>query len=251
MPLNGAIRIIISGPMTMIYEPALEQAILVKRYKRFLADVHHPQLGEITVHCPNTGSMKNCWQAGWNVWLQKSDNIKRKYPYTWVLARNDQHEFIGINTHIANRLVYQALIDNTITEIEDIAEIKKEVKYGEENSRIDLLVEHQNGVKNYIEVKSVTLKEQDGFGYFPDAVTTRGQKHIRELIACVKEGHRATLFFAIQHTGIVQMKIAVQIDPEYASLIKQAIAAGVQILAYAAKINETEIMLENKVEFIL
>lgn len=235
----------------MIYKPALEHATLIKRYKRFLADVHHPELGEITAHCPNTGSMKNCWQPGWDVWLQKSDNPKRKYPYTWVLAKNDQDEFIGINTHIANQLVYQALSDNIIAEIENISEIKKEVKYGEENSRIDLLLEHQDKVKNYVEVKSVTLKEQDGFGYFPDAVTTRGQKHIRELITCVKAGHRATLFFAVQHTGINQMKIAAHIDPEYAILIKQAITAGVQVIAYGAKITSNEICLDHKVELIL
>ncbi len=234
----------------MIYVPPLEHAILIKRYKRFLADVHHPTLGEITVHCPNTGSMKNCWQPGWDVWLQKSDNPKRKYPYTWVLAKNELGEFIGINTQIANQLVYQALSDNIISEIDDIVEIKKEVKYGEENSRIDLLLEHQDGVKNYIEVKSVTLKEDDGFGYFPDAVTTRGQKHIRELIACVRAGHRATLFFAIQHTEISQMKIAAHIDPEYASLIEQAISAGVLLVAYAAKITNTEIVLDRKVNVI-
>lgn len=235
----------------MIYKPALEHAILIKRYKRFLADVHHPELGEITVHCPNTGSMKNCWLPGWDVWLQQSDNPKRKYPYTWVLAKNEEDEFIGINTQIANQLVYQALRNNVISEIDDIVEIKREVKYGEENSRIDLLLEHQDGSKNYIEVKSVTLKEQDGFGYFPDAVTTRGQKHIRELIACVKTGHRATLFFAVQHTGITQMKIAAHIDAEYASLIKQAIAAGVLVIAYAAKITQADIVLDHKVELIL
>jgi len=235
----------------MIYKPPLEHATLVKRYKRFLADVHHPEFGEITVHCPNTGSMKNCWQPGWDVWLQKSDNPKRKYPYTWVLTKNEQDEFIGINTQIANQLVYQALCDNVISEIGDIVEIKKEVKYGEENSRIDLLLEHQDGSQNYIEVKSVTLKEQDGFGYFPDAVTTRGQKHIRELIACVKAGHRATLFFAVQHSGITQMKIAEHIDAEYASLITQAIAAGVLVVAYAANISQTEIVLDHKVELIV
>jgi sugar fermentation stimulation protein A len=235
----------------MIYSPTLEHAILIKRYKRFLADVNHPVLGEITVHCPNTGSMKNCWQPGWDVWLQKSDNPKRKYPYTWVLAKNDQDEFIGINTHIANLLVYQGLQENVITEIDDIVQINKEVKYGEENSRVDLLIEHSNQIKTYLEVKSVTLKEQDGLGYFPDAVTTRGQKHIRELMECVKAGHRAVLFFMVQHTGITQMKIAAHIDPDYAQLVKQAVTAGVKVIAYGAKITETEIVLDHQVELLL
>jgi len=241
----------------MIFSPELEPSILIKRYKRFLADVIHPTLGEITVHCPNTGSMKNCWQAGWKVWLQKSDNPKRKYAYTWVLAQNEQGEMIGINTLFANRLVYEGLENNKIAEIADICKINKEVKYGEENSRIDLLVNHFDHSKTYIEVKSVTLKEtlsdatSAGQGFFPDAVTTRGQKHIRELTACVEKGDRAVLFFMVQHTGIERVSIASQIDPDYALLLKTAMDKGVQVLVYRAKISEREIVLDQSLPFLL
>jgi len=241
----------------MIFQPRLEPAILDKRYKRFLADVKHPTLGDITVHCPNTGSMKNCWQAGWNVWLQKSDNPKRKYPYTWVLTENDQAEFIGINTHIANQLVFEALQNNKILEIYDIARIDKEVKYGQEKSRIDILVTHSehcktgDARKTYIEVKSVTLKESPNRGFFPDAVTTRGQKHIRELIHCVERGDKAVLFFMVQHTGINSVEIAEEIDPDYAQILREAVKKGVQVLTYKAAINEHEIVLDHAIEFKL
>jgi len=234
----------------MIFQPKLEPAILHKRYKRFLADVHHPTLGDMTVHCPNTGSMKNCWQAGWNAWLQKSDNLKRKYPYTWVLAENGQGELIGINTLFANQLVFEALQQNKITEITDIAQIEKEVKYGQEKSRIDLLVTHNDKSKTYIEIKSVTLKESNSRGFFPDAVTSRGQKHIRELIHCVEQGHKAVLFFMVQHTGIKSVEIAEKIDPDYAKILLEAINKGVQVLAYNALINEREITLDRPLQFI-
>jgi len=241
----------------MIFEPKLESATLSKRYKRFLADVCHPILGDITVHCPNTGSMKNCWQAGWQVWLQKSENTKRKYPYTWVLAQNEQNDWIGINTQLANQLVFEALQENKISEVKDIAKIDKEVKYGQENSRIDILLTHNEPgihgepLKTYIEVKSVTLKEDDGRGLFPDAVTTRGQKHIRELIHCAEHGDNAVLFFLVQHTGIKSVEIAEQIDPEYAKILREAISKGVKVIAYGTSINEQQITLQSKIDFSL
>ncbi len=233
----------------MIFDPPLENSTLIKRYKRFLADVIHPQLGELTVHCPNTGSMKNCWEPNWNVWLQKSNNLKRKYPYTWVIAQNNEQEFIGINTQIANQLADDGLVDHKIKEINQIKTIEREVKYGSENSRIDLLVTHNDGSKTYIEVKSVTLKVENGKGFFPDAVTTRGQKHIRELMECVEQGDKAVLFFMVQHTGINSVEIAKEIDPKYYELLKLAVKQGVQVLAYKAIINPEEIVLDQAIPF--
>ena len=233
----------------MNFDPPLEQAILQKRYKRFLADVTLPNGEQRTVHCPNTGSMKNCWEEGWKAWLQVSDNPKRKYPYTWVLSENECAELIGINTHLANRLVVEGLEQNKISQIDSIKRIQREVKYGEENSKIDILITHQDNSLTYIEVKSVTLKETDGLGYFPDAVTTRGQKHLRELMACVDQGHRAVLLFMVQHTGINEMTIAAQIDAKYAELIKKAILHGVEVLAYKADISETEICMNKEIIF--
>ncbi len=235
----------------MLFEPKLETAIVEKRYKRFLADVIHPTLGSITVHCPNTGSMTNCWQANWTVWLQRSNNLKRKYPFTWVLAQNEQQEFICINTQVANQVVYEALKNNKIAEFPEINKIRTEVKYGKENSRIDFILERKNKKDLYLEVKSVTLKEKDGKGYFPDAVTVRGQKHIRELIDCVNDGFCATLFFMVQHTGIKQLNIAKHIDPDYEALITKAVNVGVKVIAYGSRINQNEIVLDQKIEVLI
>ncbi len=233
----------------MKFDPPLQKAILVKRYKRFLADVILPFKEEITVHCPNTGSMKNCWEAGWNIWLQKSDNPKRKYVYTWVLAENNSQELIGINTHLANHIVAEALGKNQITQIDSIKTLAREVKYGNEKSKIDILITHHDNSLTYVEVKSVTLKEADGIGYFPDAVTTRGQKHLRELMTCIEQGHRAVLLFLVQHTGINKMKLAKKIDPEYAVLLKKAQDHGVEVLAYRANISKEKIYLKEEINF--
>ncbi|MBV1909767.1 MAG: DNA/RNA nuclease SfsA [Kangiellaceae bacterium] len=249
----------------MHFEPPLEPARLIKRYKRFLADVTHPELGEITVHCPNTGSMKNCWSEGWRVWLQNSHNPKRKYLYTWVLAENEQGHLIGVNTQFANQLVYDAILADKIKQLSSIESVLKEVKYGEESSRIDVLVNHTDQTKTYIEVKSVTLKDPDVFnqdqsqkakdtnelGCFPDSVTTRGQKHLRELIHCVEAGHRAILFFMVQHTGIKEVTVARHIDSKYAELLQQAIEKGVEVVAYGAKISCSEIVLDQQLKFTL
>lgn len=233
----------------MKFPQELESSTLIKRYKRFLADVVHPELGEMTVHCPNTGSMKNCWQEGWKAWLLDSKNPKRKYQYTWCVVENEQGEKIGINTHFANEIVYEAINEGKIKEISDIADIKKEVKYGLENSRIDILVTEFSGRKVYVEVKSVTLLEQDGRGYFPDAVSTRGQKHIRELIQVVESGDRAVLLFLVQHTGIKSVSPAKHIDGKYAELIDEALKKGVEIIAYSTKLSSEEIRLNKAILF--
>lgn len=237
----------------MKFKQKLEPAKIVSRYKRFLADVIHSEKGEIAIHCPNTGSMKNCWQPGWTAWIQSSQNPKRKYPYTWMLTENDQGDYIGINTHLANDIVYEAITEGNIKELSEYQEIKREVKYGDENSRIDILLINNNH-KIYIEVKSVTLLDEKNRhksrGYFPDAVTTRGQKHIRELISCVENGHRAILFFLVQHTGIRSVSIAKNIDPDYAALIDLALASGVEILAYNTHISPLAISISEKAAFI-
>jgi len=190
--------------------------------------------------------MKNCWQPGWTAWVLDSENDKRKYRYTWVISENEQGELIGINTNFANKIVYEALLQGDIKELDKFEDIKTEVKYGKENSRIDIFLIDKNQQKTFIEVKSVTLLEENGQGYFPDSVTERGQKHLRELIDCVKQGNRAVLFFLVQHTGIKKVSPAAHIDPEYAKLFKQAIDAGVEVLAYACEISPQEIKLTKK-----
>lgn len=239
----------------MKFSQTLESTQLIKRYKRFLADVIHPEQGEITVHCPNTGSMKNCWQEGWKAWILNSQNTKRKYLYTWVLTENSEGELIGINTHFANEIVYEGICQGKVPSLNHYSEIKREVKYGEENSRIDIWLneeadKNKSARETFIEVKSVTLLEDDGKGYFPDAVTSRGQKHLRELMACKQQGHRAILFFLVQHSGIKTVSAASHIDPEYAELLQQAIDCGVEILAYDCLMSDTEIVLNQPLSFV-
>jgi len=239
------------------FNKTLEKTLLVKRYKRFLTDIIHPEKGEMTVHCQNTGSMKNCWQEGWTAWILDSENPKRKYLYTWVLAENNVGEFIGINTHYANDIAYEGIISGKVKELAGFLEIKKEVKYGEENSRIDIQLINENRKKTYVEVKSVTLLDEDlegyekesGKGCFPDAVTTRGQKHLRELIICVEQGHRAVLMFLVQHSGIRSVSAAKHIDPAYARLLSQAIESGVEVLVYGCKLSPSEIVVEKALPF--
>lgn len=220
----------------MLFSPPLQQGTLIKRYKRFLADIELCDGSQITIHCPNTGSMRNCLFPGEKVWFSTSDNPKRKYPNTWELAQTDAGHLIGINTGRANALAAEAINDGVITELQGYGELRREVKYGSENSRIDLLLEDTNLGRCYIEVKSCTLLEQQQ-GYFPDAVSIRGQKHLRELIEMVRLGHRAVLLFVVQHSGIDRVSAAQHIDPDYAQLLSQAHQAGVEILAYCTEMS--------------
>ena len=220
----------------MLFSPKFEQGILIKRYKRFLADVELNDGSQITIHCPNTGSMRNCLFPGEKVWFSTSDNPKRKYPNTWEQAQTDTGDIIGINTGRANELAAEAITDNVISELSGYANLRREVKYGSENSRIDLLLDDPKLGLCYIEVKSCTLLEE-GQGYFPDAVTTRGQKHLRELMEMVALGHRAVLLFVVQHTGISSVMAAQHIDPHYSELLQKAHQAGVEILAYSTKMS--------------
>jgi len=236
--------------IVMKLEPILVPAKLIKRYKRFLADVIHPELGEITVHCPNTGSMKNCWGEGWTAWLLDSNNPKRKYRYTWVLSETPDGKMIGVNTHFANQIVVEAIKNSQISQLSDFENVQTEVKYGEENSRIDVLLTNKQGKKTFVEVKSVTLLEENGDGFFPDAVSTRGQKHLRELMNCVENGDRAVLLFLVQHSGIERVMAAEHIDPKYAELLKEAKEKGVKIIAYRSKMNEKELILDKELPVI-
>ncbi|QDE32506.1 DNA/RNA nuclease SfsA [Shewanella polaris] len=223
----------------MQFTPKLESGVLIKRYKRFLADIELLNGQEITIHCPNTGSMKNCLFPGEKVWFSTSDNPKRKYAHTWELMQTDQQQLIGINTGRANALAEEAINRQVIPELLGYDSLKREVKYGNENSRIDILLTSQNQPDCYIEVKSCTLLEQQ-MGYFPDAVTTRGQKHLRELMHMAELGHRAVLLFVVQHSGINCVKPARHIDPQYADLLQQAVLEGVEVLAYKTDLSPLE-----------
>ncbi|MDO6425838.1 DNA/RNA nuclease SfsA [Thalassotalea sp. 1_MG-2023] len=212
----------------------LAQATLEKRYKRFLADVILDNGDQTTIHCANTGAMTGCATPGNTVLYSVSENKKRKYPYSWELSITEQQHIICVNTIRANQLVEEALNNGIINEFEHFSALRREVKYGNENSKADFYLRDENETETYIEVKSVTLFEHEQ-GYFPDAKTLRGQKHLRELIEIVEQGKRAVLLFAVLHSAINNVKAAAHIDPIYADLLSQAKAKGVEVFAYKAE----------------
>lgn len=235
----------------MRYENLIEGRLL-RRYKRFLADIRLPDGTEVTVHCPNTGSMKRCDQANSRVWLQRSNNLKRKYPLTWELVEVDETFLSCINTQRANGLVEDAINGGVISELQGYSSLRREVKY-HENSRIDILLSGGGAPDAYIEVKNLTflLANADeagksrGLGVFPDAVTTRGAKHLEALMAMKAEGYRAVLMFCVAHEGIRIVSVADDIDPEYGRLLREAMVQGVEVLAYAASISPTHMSLSH------
>lgn len=230
----------------MKFTPPLQPATLIKRYKRFLADVVTPQGETFTLHCANTGAMTGCATPGDTVWYSTSDNAKRKYAHSWELTHTQQGDWICVNTMRANGLVREAIEQNRIAELSGYSKISGEVKYGSENSRIDLLLQAENRVNCYIEVKSVTLLQHNR-GYFPDAVTLRGQKHLRELQNMAADGQRAVLFFAVLHTGITQVAPAHHIDAHYAELLAQVQQSGGEVVCYGADVSPGGLSLRGKV----
>ncbi|ADU68053.1 DNA/RNA nuclease SfsA [Pantoea sp. At-9b] len=226
----------------MLFSPPLKPARLIARYKRFLADVITPEGETLTIHCANTGAMTGCATPGDTVWYSTSDSLTRKYPHSWELTETQQGHWICVNTLRANQLVKEAINLGVIPEFSSYDHCQSEVKYGTEKSRIDFLLQAKGRSNCYIEVKSVTLL-QHGKGYFPDAVTARGQKHLRELSHIVAEGHRAVLLFAVLHTGIEDVSPARHIDAQYAELLVQAQRCGVEVLAYQAHISPLKMLL--------
>jgi len=220
---------------------------LLRRYKRFLADIELADGEMITAHCPNTGSMLGCQPEHARVWLSDSNNPKRKCRYTWELVEVAPEILVGINTGLSNKLVREAIENATLQELQGYSTLRSEVRYGSENSRIDLLLQgHPQLPDCYVEVKNVTLGQENGIGRFPDAVTQRGAKHLRELMAMVDRGYRSVLCFCVQHSGIDQVAPADAIDPEYGRLLRQAISHGVEVIAYKAQLTPQSITLQSR-----
>ncbi|MBD2811751.1 DNA/RNA nuclease SfsA [Xenorhabdus sp. Vera] len=233
----------------MEFSPALKSAILIRRYKRFLADVLTPEGETLTIHCANTGAMTGCATPGDTVWYSTSDNPKRKYPNSWELTQTQTGHWICVNTLRANELAYQAIEDNVISELSGYEHINREVGYGKEKSRIDLLLQSKQRVNCYIEVKSVTLLEGN-YGFFPDTVTIRGQKHLRELSLIAQQGQRAVLLFVVLHSGVSQVTAAKHIDHDYAFLLEQACNSGVEVICYKANMTENGMVISDKLPFL-
>lgn len=239
----------------MIFENPLREGTLVRRYKRFLADVKFEDDSVVTIHCPNTGSMTNCSDPDSRVWFSRSNNEKRKYHCTLQIIETKTNDLVGINTNLANDLVVEAIDNNIIKSLDFYASLRREVVFGEQRSRIDLKLENSSVGRNncYVEVKNVSYGISNGIGLFPDAVTLRGQKHLRDLITIRESGERTALLFCVQHSGIDFVRPADNIDPRYGSVLRKAINSGVEVLAVKAEfdIQNSKVCLSHEVPVIL
>lgn len=236
----------------MQFNPALEEATLIKRYKRFLADIKTAQGELLTIHCPNTGSMLNCMSEGGRIWFSRSTDPKRKSAGSWILSETPQGRLACVNTQLANKLVEEALQQDTITELTGYTELRREVKYGQENSRIDFCLKYPDQTTTYLEVKSVTLGFADSdVAAFPDAVTSRGSKHLRELAELARQGISTVLLYCVNLTDISAVRACKEIDPNYASALQQAKQAGVKIIAYGCTISPSAISITKPLKVIL
>ncbi|MBF0254934.1 MAG: DNA/RNA nuclease SfsA [Gammaproteobacteria bacterium] len=234
----------------MHFDQPLIPGRLLRRYKRFLADVELADGSQVTAHTPNTGSMQGCAEPGSRVWLRDSANLQRKYPLSWELVETLDGVMVGINTGLANQLVREAIQSGLIAELSGYAQIRSEVKYGKENSRIDLLLQSDGRPDCYVEVKNVTLVT-DGIAYFPDAVSARGSKHLRELTSVVEQGARGLIFYCVQRGDARQVRPADHIDSLYGETLRQSLSAGVEALAFAASPSIEGIALTQSLPVIL
>jgi sugar fermentation stimulation protein A len=227
----------------MNFENELISGLFVKRYKRFFVDVIIDKK-IVTAHCPNTGSMQGLLIKNNKVWLTKSNDPKRKLKYTLQIIESNDSK-VGINTHLANKIVLDALKNNKIKNFNAV-EIKTEVKFGN-YTRFDFLITDSNS-KKFVEVKNVTLSRTDKLAEFPDAVTSRGAKHIDELIKAKAKGYDVYLMFVIQRDDCDRFSIAKDIDPKYADLLSDAIKKKLNILCYDCKFSPKGIKLNKQIK---
>ena len=230
----------------MKFTKALIKGKFIKRYKRFFADVKVNK-SIITAHCPNTGSMMGLLNENNDAWVSKNDDPKRKLKFTLEILKS-KNNLIGINTHLANKLVLEGLKNNSFLEFKNLENIQPEVFYNKE-TRFDFLVSKENN-KSFIEVKNVTLIRDNKNSEFPDAITTRGSKHIKTLIEASKKGYQCYVLFLVQISNCKYFKIAKDIDKEYYENYKYAKKVGVNFIAYNCKIGSKEIKVDKKVKII-
>lgn len=236
----------------MQFAAPLLQGILLKRYKRFLADVALPTGSTVTAHCPNTGSMLGCVESGSRVWLRDSGNPQRKCRFTWEMVEVARSILVGINTSLSNRLVREAIERGVIASLQGYDKARPEVRFGAERSRIDLLLERHNGMEHcYVEVKNVTAAVTDGIALFPDAVSARGTKHLRELMGVVNAGHRGVVCFCVQRGDVTEVRPADAIDPVYGKTLRRAVEQGVEAIAYRAHVTPAGIELRDELPVVL
>ena len=229
----------------MNFENKLIPGLFIKRYKRFFADV---KVGNkvLTVHCANSGSMMGLLNKNRKVWLMKSNNKKRKLKYTLQIIE-DEDSKVGVNTHLTNKIVSHALEKNLLIDFSSETKIKREQVFGE-HTRFDFFLEDGKN-KSFLEVKNVTLKRKSKIAEFPDSVTSRGTKHLNELINATQKGFKAYLLFVIQREDCNKFEIAKDIDPEYSKTLIKAVKHNVKILCYDCKFSPKGIILNNKIKF--
>lgn len=222
----------------MRFQTPLEPATLLRRYKRFLADIRLEDGREVTAHCANPGSMMGLAEPGTRIWVEPNDDSRKKLKYGWRLVDHGNGHFTGVDTSLPNRIVKSALIDGRIDQLSAYKTVKPEQKYGE-NSRIDFLLSQRGLPDTYVEVKSVTLSRAAGLAEFPDSITARGAKHLFELAEVAANGHRAVMLFLVQRTDCHVVTVASDIDPTYACALQHATSSGVEILSYSTQISLT------------
>ena len=229
----------------MKFNKKLLQGTLIKRYKRFFVDIKYKNK-TITAHCPNSGSMMGLLNKGNNVWFSESDNPKRKLKYTLqiVVVNNIP---VGINTHLSNKIVLESLKNKKIKNLIRFTNIKSEAKFSD-NTRFDFLISN-NKEKCFLEVKNVTLLRQDNIAEFPDAITSRGTKHLKELIKAKRKGYESYMLYLIQRDDCKFFKIANDIDEEYKNTFDEALNNGVKMLCYDCKLNNEEIIINNQINY--
>lgn len=232
----------------MRFPSPLVEGRLVRRYKRFLADVALASGETVTVHCANPGSMIGLAEPGMRVFLSRAANPKRKLPWSWELVDADG-ALVGINTAYPNRIVEEAIAADAIPDLAGYDLLRREVPYGR-NSRIDFLLSGAGRADAYVEVKNVHLSRTRGLAEFPDSVTARGTKHLAELSDMVAAGHRAAMLYLVHRRDPERFTLARDIDPAYAAAFDRARAAGVEMLAYRCSVTVDEVTVAEKVPIL-
>ena len=232
----------------MKFSNNLIKAKFIKRYKRFFSD-HILENGQVvTAHCPNTGAMTGVAKEGITSWLSESNDPKRKLKWTWELTQEND-TIVGVNTHNPNKIIQEAINNNKIKELLNYKTLKREVKYGV-NSKIDIFLQDENKVNCYVEIKNVHLSREKGLAEFPDGITSRGTKHLKELAIVAKNGDRAVMLYLIQRNDCSYFKIAEDIDIEYGKAFIDALNAGVEVICIDTILNTSEINIGKKIKLL-
>jgi len=230
----------------MRFQTPLMPATLIRRYKRFLADVRLADGREVTAHCANPGKMIGLNMQGLRIWIEPNDDPKRKLNFSWRIAQLDDGAMVGIDTGLPNRLVADALNAGAIADFTGYSKVRREVPYGEK-SRVDFLLQNSGQPDVYLEIKNAHLRRTDDWAEFPDSVTARGARHMDELAQMVLQGHRAVVLFVVQHTGCNRFRVSGDLDPTYGAAFEAARGAGVEVLAYDTVIDPAGVVLGKEI----